>query len=51
MWPDITAAKAHHSGYGTSAAPARGSAAAVRLARSALLAASTAAPIAEAPSF
>ena len=44
-------ANAHHSGYGNRAAPARGSAAAVRLARSALLAVNTAAPTAEAPSL
>src|SRR5579875_2473043 len=51
IWLDIKLAKAHHSGYGNSAAPARRSTAAVRLVRSALLAANTAAPTAEAPSF
>ena len=50
MWLDIAVAKADQSGYGSSAAPARGSARAVRRVRSALLAASTAAPTADAPS-
>ncbi len=51
MWLDIAVAKKAHNGYGSNAAPARGSARAVRRVRSALLAASTAAPTVDAPSL